>query len=57
MRILFFFLFILCGTIPLLSQQPTAKEIEAQKQEALKEAKQQVAEFKKDIADAKAKNH
>lgn len=33
---------------------PTQNEIEAQKQEAIREAKQQVADLKKDIAEAKA---
>jgi hypothetical protein len=56
MRTIFFFLFIACVTTSLFSQKPTAKEIETQKQEALKDAKQQVADLKKDIALSKTAN-
>jgi hypothetical protein len=56
MRILFL---ILCLGFSIVSisqddKPPTQKEIEVQKQEAIKEAKQQVTDLKKDIAKAKA---
>ena len=51
--ILFFWLPVLC--ISQDDKPPTQKEIEAQKQEALNEAKQQLADLKKDIAEAKVK--
>jgi len=57
MRIFFLILF-LTFSVAGFSQddkQPTQKEIEAQKQEAIKEAKQQVADLKEEIAEAKAK--
>jgi len=56
MRIIFLF-FSLFFSIVCFSQDdkpPTQKEIEAQKQEAIKEAKQQLTDLKKDIAQAKA---
>ena len=54
MRLLFFLFFGLCFAAPVMSQRPSAKEIEAQKQEALNDARQQLSELKKQIADAKA---
>ncbi|HJS56415.1 MAG TPA: hypothetical protein VJ765_17805, partial [Chitinophagaceae bacterium] len=56
MRIIFFIFITFWFTAPVLSQKPSQKEIEAQKQEALNDARQQVAELKKEIADAKSKN-
>ena len=56
MRTILFLLLALCIAAPGISQRPSQKEIEAQKQEALNEARQQVAGLKKEIADSKAKN-
>jgi hypothetical protein len=56
MRTILLFLFSLCITAPVISQRPSQKEIAAQKQEALNDARQQITEMKKEIADAKAKN-
>ena len=56
MRTIFFLLILLWITMPVSSQQPSQKEIEAQKTQALNEARQQVAELKKEIVEAKAKN-
>ncbi|HET9744728.1 MAG TPA: hypothetical protein VFP97_03380 [Chitinophagaceae bacterium] len=53
MRTIFFFLFIFCLSTSLFAQNPSAKEIEAQKQETLRDAKQEVADLKKEIAKAK----
>src|SRR5688572_16901423 len=56
MRILIFLLLISFMGVPVFSQKPSAKQIEAQKLEALNDARQQVADLKKQIAEAKANN-
>jgi hypothetical protein len=53
MRTILFLLLALCIAAPGISQRPSQKEIEAQKQVAIREAKQQVVDLKKDIAKAK----
>ena len=52
--ILLLFTFLFSGIA--ISQKPTRQQIEAQKKEALDDAKQQVADLKKQIAEAKANN-
>lgn len=48
------FLFIACFlTGPVISQQPSQKEIQAQMQQMVKELKDQIAELEKQISDAK----
>jgi hypothetical protein len=56
MRVFTFLLISLLFSIVAFAQTPTQEETEAQKNEALKDARQQVVDFKKQIAEAKA-NH
>src|SRR4029079_18811095 len=56
MRTILAFLFTLLFAGIALGQKPTREQMETQKAEALKDAKQQVTDLKKEIADAKARN-